>query len=175
MKNKQNRWIFGIIIGLAVILGVTGFMNRGSASEKAALNENAVFKVLVNGEEVVSRNMVEIQALGESEFQANLKTNGKEAIEYQYTGVLIKTILEDAGVDLQDAKGVVVSAVDGYAVSISMEKIMDEDNVYLAYKRDGELIGTREDGGKGPYQMIIRKDAFSQFWCKYALTADVQK
>lgn len=175
MKNKQNRWIFGIIIGLAVILGATGFMNRGSASEKAALNENAVFKVLVNGEEVVSRNMVEIQALGESEFQANLKTNGKEAIDYQYTGVLIKTILEDAGVDLQDAKGVVVSAVDGYAVSVSMEKILDEDNVYLAYKRDGEPIGTREDGGKGPYQMIIRKDAFSQYWCKYALTADVQK
>ncbi len=175
MKNKQNRWIIGIIMVLAVILGVTGFLNRGAASEKAALNENAVFKVFVNGEEILSRSMGEIQALGESDFHANLKTNGKEAVEHQYTGVLLKTILEDSGVDLQNAKGVVVSAVDGYAVSVSMEKILDEDNVYLAYKRDGEPIGTRDEGGKGPYQMIIRKDAFSQHWCKYALTADVQK
>ena len=173
--NKQNRLILGIIVILAVILGGTGFLNRGATAEKAALNENAVFKVLVNGEEIVSRNMVEIQALGEAEFEANLKTSGKDPISYEYSGVLLKTILEDAGVDLQGAKGVVVSAVDGYAVSITMDKIMEDGNIYLAYKRNGELIGTREEGGKGPYQMIISKDLFSQYWCKYALTADVQK
>lgn len=173
--NKQNRLILGIIVVLAVILGITGVLNRGAAEAKSLLNENAVFKVLVNGEEVAIRNMAEIQALGEVDFDANLKKSGKDPITYEYSGVLLKTILEDAGVDLTDAKGVVVSAVDGYAVSVTMEKILTEDNVYLAYKRNGELIGTREEGGKGPYQMIISKDLFSQFWCKYALTADVQK
>jgi hypothetical protein len=173
--NKQNKSILGIIVVLVVILGVTGYLNRGATAEKAALNENAVFKVLVNGEEIASKNMVEIQAYGEVDFEANLKTSGKDPIPYTYSGVLLKAILEDAGVDLSDAKGVVVSAVDGYAVSLTMEKIIADDNVYLAYKRDGELIGTREEGGKGPYQMIISKDAFSQYWCKYALSVDVQK
>ena len=173
--NKQNKVILGIIVILAVILGVTGFLNRGATAEKAALNDNAIFKVMINGEEVASRNMVEIQALGEVNFEANLKTSGKDPIPYVYSGVLLKTILEDAGVDLSNAKGVVVSAVDGYAVSITMEKIMSKDNVYVAYQREGDLIGTREEGGKGPYQMIVSKDAFSQYWCKYALSADVQK
>lgn len=173
--SKQNKWILGIIVMLAVILGVTGFLNRGAAAEKSSLNENAVFKVLVNGQEVASRNMVEIQDLGEVEFQANLKTSGKDPIPYTYSGVLLKSILEDAGVDLSDAKGVVVSAVDGYAVSVTMEKILADDNVYLAYKREGEWIKTREEGGKGPYQMIVSKDPFSQYWCKYALSADVLK
>jgi DMSO/TMAO reductase YedYZ molybdopterin-dependent catalytic subunit len=173
--NKQNKIILSVVVLLAVVLGITGFLNRGATQEKAELNESAIFKVLVNGEEVASRNMVEIQALGEVDFDANLKTSGKDPIPYTYSGVPLKAILEDAGVDLSDAKGVVVSAVDGYAVSVTMDKILDDDNVYLAFRREGELIGSREEGGKGPYQMIISKDPFSQFWCKYALSADVMK
>ena len=175
MKTKQNKWIVMIIMGLAVVLVITGRLNRDVAATKAKLNEEAVFIVMESGQEAASWHMGEIQAMGESDFEANLKTNGKDPIPYSYTGVLLKTIIEESGLDLSDAKGVVVTAADGYAVTVTMEKLMADDNVYLAYMREGQLIGTREEGGKGPYQMIISKDKFSQYWCKYALSVDVQK
>lgn len=175
MKTKQNKWIVMIIMALAVVLVISGRLNRDAAATKAKLNEDAVFIVMENGEEAATWHMAEIQAMGETDFDANLKTNGKDPIPYIYTGVLLKTIIEESGVDLTDAKGIVVTAADGYAVSVTMDKLMEDDNVYLAYMREGDLIGTREEGGKGPYQMIISKDQFSQFWCKYALSVDVQK
>lgn len=175
MKTKQNKWIVLIIMALAVVLVITGRLNRDVAATKAKLNEEAVFIVMEKGQEAATWHMGEIQAMGEADFEANLKTNGKDPIPYTYTGVLLKTIIEESGVDLTDAKGIVVTAADGYAVTVTMDKLMEDDNVYLAYMREDELIGTREEGGKGPYQMIIAKDQFSQYWCKYALSVDVQK
>ena len=63
--------------------------------------------------------------------------------------------------------------IDGYAAALSMDKVMDDDNVYLAYKRDGELLGTKTDGGNGPYQLIISKDKFSQYWVKFAYQGEL--
>ncbi len=111
--------------------------------------------------------------MGEVEFDANLKTSGNGPIEQKYVGVPLKTIIENAGVKLDENSVAVVSAIDGYSVALTMDKLLDEGNVYLAYICEGELIGTKAEGGKGPYQMVISKDPFSQFWCKYAYNVDV--
>jgi hypothetical protein len=86
----------------------------------------------------------------------------------------MKTILENAGLNFEGKNAAIVTAVDGYVVSVGMDKLMDDENVYLAYMREGELIGTYEEGGRGPYMMIISKDQFSQYWCKYAYSVELQ-
>ena len=173
MKNKQNVIIAIIIAVLIVIIGVTALLNKDNAASKTELNNDAVFAIVENGEEIKSYNMSEIQSLGEVEFYANLKSSGNDPIEHLYTGVPLVNILEDAGVNIEGRDAAIISAIDGYVVSVSMDKVLDEENVYLAYLRGGELIGTREDGGDGPYQLIISKDKFSQFWCKYAYSVEL--
>jgi len=173
--NKLNKYLLPIIILILVlIIGVLAIINKDTFEEKAQLNNDAIFSVMNDGVEVRSYNMDEIAALGETTFKANLKSSGNDPIEYEYSGVLLKTILEDAGVSLEGKDSAIVSAIDGYVVAIAIDKILDDDNVYLAYKRMGELIGTREEDGDGPYQMIISKDKFSQYWCKYAYSIDLQ-
>ncbi len=172
--KKGPAILIGIIALLVVIIGVTAFMNKDHVAQMKDLNNDAIFIVIEEGQEKASYDMSQIQAMGETNFDANLKTSGKDPISYTYTGVLLKTILQEAGVDLSTLEAVIVTAADGYAVSVDMEKMMADDNVYLAYMRESELIGTREEGGKGPYQMIISKDPFSQFWCKYALSVEVK-
>lgn len=176
MKKKQKQQ--GMVIGgtlfvMVIILAVTSFMSRDALVEKQQLNNDAMFSVVYQGEQLALFNMEEIQAMGEQDFKANLKTSGKEPIPYTYTGVLLKSILETAGVDIDSMDKAVIYAIDGYAVSLDIEKLMDSENIYLAYMREGELIGSREEGGKGPYQMIISKDQFSQHWCKYAFEIEV--
>ena len=174
MKNKQNFIIGMIIVVLVAVIGITAFLNRDNVADKTQLNNDEIFSVMDTDKEIKNYSMEDIQALGEVEFYANLKSSGNDPIEYLYTGVPLVRILQDAGVDLEGKRAAIVSAIDGYVVSISMDKVLDEENVYLAYMREGKLIGTREDGGDGPYQMIISKDKFSQFWCKYAYSVEME-
>lgn len=164
----QGKVITIILAFLAVVLVGLAWMNKDSLAEKKQLNNEAIFMVEVDASTIKSYNMSEIAALGEVTFEANLKSSGKDPVPHTYTGVLLKTILADAGLPLSEGGNAIVSAIDGYVVAVSNEKLMAEDNVYLAYQMDGELIASREEGGDGPYQMIISKDQFSQYWCKYA-------
>lgn len=170
----MNKKITIIVAVLAAIVGITAFLNLKSVEVKKELQENAKFILKENGKEIATLDMKEIRTLGETEFEANLKKDGKDPIPYTYTGVPLKNIFEKYGVSLEDKSAVVVAAIDGYTVAVDIDKILEDDNVYLAYMREGESIGNRENGGKGPYQMIISKDQFSQHWCKYAVEADAK-
>ncbi|MBN2286596.1 MAG: molybdopterin-dependent oxidoreductase [Tissierellales bacterium] len=173
MKNNTKILIASIVI-LLLIASVSLYLNKDNAAKNKALNDNAIFKVLENGNEIASYTMTEIQAIGEKQFIATLDTSTTEPEDYEYTGVLLKDIFIEAGISLENRQAVIVTAADGYSVAVDMSKFLEEDNVFLAYRVNGELLGTKEEGGKGPYQMIISKDPFSQFWCKFALSADIQ-
>lgn len=170
MKSK----IALAIIVLAVIVGITGFINLKSVEVKKDLEENSRFVIKEKGKEIAVLDMNEIRSLGEEEFSANLKKSGKEPIPFNYTGVLFKNILKKYNINLDNKSAIIFTAIDGYTVAVEIEKILEDDNVYLAYMREGESLGNRENGGSGPYQMIISKDPFSQYWCKFAIEADVQ-
>lgn len=172
--KKSNIVLISIVCLLVMVIGVTAYLNSENVAVKTQLNNDAIFVICEDGEELASYNMSEIQAMGEVTFKANLKSNGKDPVSYEYTGVLLKTVLENSGLSFEDKSAVVVSAIDGYVVSVSIDKVLEDDNVYLAYMQEGQLIGTREKGGKGPYQMIISKDPFSQYWCKYAYSAEIK-
>ncbi|QOR35405.1 hypothetical protein IMX26_00755 [Clostridium sp. 'deep sea'] len=173
MKKSNKLVIFAIVL-LVGVVAIMAFLNRDNAAKKQTLIDNAEFIVMENGQEVAKFTMPQISEMGETTFKANYKTNGKPPIEYEYTGVLLKTIVEKAGVSLEGKTMATVMAVDGYASVVEMKKLNQEGNVYLAYKREGKLIGTKQSGGKGPYQMIISKDQFSQHWCKYAVSVDIK-
>jgi len=162
------------IIILALIVGVTGFINLKSVEVKKDLEENSRFVIKEKGKEVATLDMKEVRSLGETEFKANLKKSGKDPVRYNYTGVPFKNILMKYNINLDDKSAIVFTAIDGYTVAVEIEKILEDDNVYLVYMRDGDTLGNKENGGNGPYQMIISKDPFSQYWCKFAIEADVQ-
>lgn len=172
--NKNKTILLSIIVGLLLIIGIFAFLNKDSVEEKKSLNNDAIFIVMEEGKEIQRFDMEKVRSIGETNFKANLKTSGKEPIEYEYTGVLLKNLFQEAGISLDGIKAVILTAADGYATSIEVKKVLENDNVYVAYMKEGEAIGTKEEGGKGPYQVIISKDQFSQHWCKYALSADAK-
>ena len=113
-------------------------------------------------------------AIREENFNATLDTSSTDPKEFEYTGVLLREIIKKVDINLENKELAAVTGADGYTVAVSIDKIMEEDNVYLSYKRQGHPLGTRDDGGSGPYQLIIRKDKFSQNWCKYAVKVDIR-
>lgn len=169
----MKKWLAAIIIVLVVAIGVTAYLNADSIAEKKELQKNSIL-IIKMGEDEVKFNMNDIKALGEEEFKANLKTNGKAPIEYNYKGVDLKKIIDKSGFDVSGKDTLITQSVDGYTIALGLDEAMKANNVYAVYEREGELLGTKEDGGKGPYMTIIREDKFSQRRCKYLTVVEIQ-
>ncbi len=173
--NKQKIIIIGILIVLITVMAVTYSLNKENLDIRVELNNDAKFIVKVNSEEIKTFTLLELKEFGSVDFEANLKTNGKEAEKHMYTGIPLKKVYDSLDINYNDFSALEVTAVDGYVVMVDIKKLIEEDNIYLTYKRDGEVIQSKKDGGKGPIQMIISKDKISQYWCKYAISADLKE
>lgn len=109
------------------------------------------------------------------EFQVILKSSGCDPVTQTYKGILLKDIILDnfSPDSLENATKVFVKSFDGYKVSLALEELLDPDNVYLCYERDGVPILSELDK-KSCYQMVIRKDKFGKNWCKYVKEVIIQ-
>lgn len=172
--NKQSKIIAVMVAVLILVIGITAYLNRGNVEEKTALNNEAIFMIKSGEETVKSYNLEDIKALGEVTFVATKDTSNSDPVEHEYIGVPLVKVFEDAGVEITEDDTIMNTAADGYVVALEASKVLDAENVYLTYRVDGKPIGTREEGGSGPYMIIVSKDQFSQYWCKYALSSEVK-
>lgn len=170
----MKKTVIIIMSVLAAIIAFTAYLNKDYASERAEVESKAGFVIKNNGTAVSTLYLNDIKSAGEESFKAILKTNGKEPEYFNYEGTQIKKLIKAAGIDLSEKSAVIVTAVDGYSIAYSIEDILSESNAYLSYARDGKLLKNREEGGKGPYQVIILSDKFSNRRCKHAVEMDVR-
>lgn len=163
-----------ILVILIVIVGITAYLNRDYVKDKEVLVENHSFVIKDGEKETAIIDLVAIEALEPVEFKANLKSSGKDPVEYTYKGVALKTVLDSVEQSLASKKQVIIRSIDGYTVALGLEEVLEDDNVYVVYEREGEPLGKKEEGGSGPYQIVLRKDPFSQRWAKFVVEVELQ-
>lgn len=117
----------------------------------------------------------EILELDQVDFTATKDTSSAGPVDNDYTGVLLRDVLEKLNMSLDGITGVMISAEDGYKVSIEADKVKQDDNIYLTFKKEGKWLENKDNGGEGPLQTIITKDQFSQYWCKYVVSVELLK
>ncbi|MEL7646909.1 MAG: molybdopterin-dependent oxidoreductase [Sedimentibacter sp.] len=100
-------------------------------------------------------------------FSAVVRSSGEKPVEAEFRGLEMTILLTSLGIDIHEASKITFSASDGYRVAMKTEEVMEPGNVYIAFERDGEAMRSKKQGGSGPYQLIIRKDPFSQRWVKH--------
>jgi len=100
-------------------------------------------------------------------FPAVVRSSGEKPVETEYKGVELKILFETLGIDVSQFSKVTFNASDGYRIILSMEEINEPSNVYLTFERDGEILKSKKEGGNGPFQLVIRRDPFSQRWIKH--------
>ncbi len=169
----MNKKILIIVVVLALVMAITAYLNRGDLALKRDMQENSIIALKVE-DTSVQMDLQKIRELQVEDFAASLKSNGQDPRQVTYTGVALKDVFVAAGLEITGKDMVIVKAVDGYTVALSVEEVLDDQNVYLVFQRDGKPLGKKEEGGSGPYQVVIRKDAFSQRWCKFVSEVGVQ-
>lgn len=165
--NKNSKILTLVILILTALTAVFAYLNAGDIDYKKALEENAQF-VVNSGETQFVVSMKDILTMGVTDFSATLDTSISSAKEVCLTGVNFQQIFDFLELDVSDATGFEVRALDGYASAVQ-----ENETGYLCIAMDGETLGTKSEGGMGPYLMVIEGLEFSQRWCKYVQEINV--
>ena len=162
-----------LLVSLLLIGCQSQPVEDGSNEDQEILYPDATFKIIDLNRDQVEVTLQELVDLGEEDFEATKDTSNSGPEDSTYTGVLLKNLLNELEIDIENFAGIVVSAEDGYKVTIEAEKVLQDDNVYLTYKKEGQWLENKENGGSGPIQLIVSNDQFSQYWCKYVTSIEL--
>jgi len=174
MKKRNIIIISSIVAVLIIVVVVTAFLNAGNMQEKKDLEEKAIMQVMSGGGLLGKIDMDLIREIGIKNFYANLDTSDSDPEEHQYSGIPVNDALKVLEINIDDYSTVTAKAIDGYNVVFDVSEIMDEDSIWIAIEKDGKPLGSKSSGGSGPYQIIIKKDAFSQRWCKFVIELELK-
>ena len=162
-----------VILSVAVLFAATvclWFINDSGINRTGG---GAVINITENGEFFAEAGMEYVKGLESETIGATIRSSGNKPVDVEYKGVPLKLFLECLGINLDGRENVIVKGVDGYMALLSMEELEQKD-IYIAYEMDGKALKPREQGGYGPFQLVIPGDPFSQRWCKYVCEVEVK-
>ena len=170
----MNRMVLIVLITLIVLVGIFVFLNTEDAEERLLSQREAKIFLVADGERQATVDFETMLKLEQHRFTATLRTSGGVVRDHQYRGIQLKDLLESYYADPTNWEQVITRAADGYTVAVAMSEVMVKDKVYIVYEIDGDHMASREDGGSGPFQLIIRGDQFGQRWNKYLMEIEVR-
>lgn len=170
MKKKQWIPVAGVLLVLAAAIGVLARLNAPGPDADAG--SIAVFR---DGESVRTYTMEEIKALPSITVHKEIVSSSHDNDEGDFTGVPLRALLDGADPALlEEGVSVAVKAADGYVSAYAAEEVAESDNILLAYAKDGTGLGTLEDGGTGPFRIVIQEDEFGNRSTKYVYQIEVR-
>jgi hypothetical protein len=164
--KKQTVIVIVCLAVLAAAVGILLYLSRDTISDGRTAQEEKSITFTENGEEVSVLYWEDITALESETFEAVLRSSSARPRTVTYEGVEIHTLMAAAGIDIS-GKSLEFIGADAYAASVTVDEATEEGEIYVVYSADGQQLGSREEGGDGPYQLVIVNDHFSQRWCKY--------
>ncbi len=160
--TKQVKIAIAIIVALAIATVALYFLNRPSVTA-----QDSSFNIEANNE-IYEIDIALLEEIGIIDIAANYNTSNTDGDETRnFEGVPLVHILEHLKIDMTNCTGVVFTANDSYSTGISIDEALDPEICFIATGEDGEQLQGRENGGSGPFMMVLPNDQFSQRWCKY--------
>lgn len=170
MKKRVTIVVLLIII-LTIIIFISLNINRTYVEkQKEILSKAEIILKYDDKKKVLTKDNIMFYS---EDFEAVLDTSTSEPITHIYTGVQLKDLLKENTIDFKD-KVIIIRAVDGYSVAYSSEEISMDKNVYITFMEDGKYLGSRDSGGRGPYESIVVSDIFSNRRCKWITEIEVK-
>jgi len=172
--KRVNLIVYLVLCVLFVILIILVLLNRGDVELRRALAENREFQIRVEGEVISTIGLQFLLDMEPQEFTASYATSISAPRDVTMRGVELRLLLDALEIDLSNVNHFVVSGLDSYYTPLSIDEVLIDENVYICYSMDGEMMKSQSEGGVGPYMLVIRSDRFAQRWCKYIEAVDVR-
>ncbi len=170
--NKTSKAAIFILILLVVVFLAALSMNKSEIESRRILLESSTIEVISEDQSDMVGLEV-IQSLGLEEFEAVLDTSSTDASLYKYSGVQLVKLLASLGYEIDGKDMIIATGADGFSVAYSGEEVLEDGNIYIAVMEEGKYLGGIEDGGSGPYEIIVINDSFSNRRCKWITGIEV--
>ncbi len=149
-----------LITGMLVLIAVTAIV-----AAVHIRNQDAVAcMVIVQGDQQID---LSFEDLDKGTFSGELTDGKGDVTHHQYTGILLRELLEQKGIDLARISCITVTSADHYSVEFTAEEVLQADKVYVAITADGEKIEGIDPGTDG-VQLIVFGDANSRRCVRFA-------
>ena len=154
--TKTTAIVFILLVAVAVLLY---FFTRPTDVQEGALH------IRGNVNNPLNLTISEIEALSSLDIQVTLDSavHVEDEGTFTYTGVTVASLLELAEVS-EDSSSVLIQSIDSYAITLSVDEIMENSKIMLVYQKDGQALVSYAEGGNGPLRLIIGTDQFAQRW-----------
>ena len=174
MEEKKRTGRRGALIVIAVLLVLAGAIAVLAAINRPKDLPERGSLAIVAGENRAELTLDEIKALPYIEAQKEIVSSSFANDEGLFRGVPLRALLESAGADISAAKQVVVRSEDGFVAAFPADEVAEEDDIILAYSKNGEGLGSLSDGGTGPLRIIVISDEFGNRCAKYVSEIEVK-
>lgn len=171
MKNKKLVVVIAVLVSFTLILGYLNMKDVDTTANKAGTI------TFVSGENTIKLSFDEITALEHHEFRAVEDTSSSGPASRKYKGVLLKDVMNKASIKnetIEASSKIIIKGLDGYVIALAPDEVLSDSSVYLAFEKNGKLLGNMKNGGSGPFQLIAISDSFSQRWCKYVTEVSME-
>jgi len=171
MKNKKLIIVIAFLAALIFILSYLNMRDMDTTANKAGSIS------FISGESVMELSFDEITALEHHEFKATEDTSSSGPTSRKFKGVLLKDVLNRASINdeaIAAATKIIIKGLDGYVIAMSTDEVLSDKSIFLAFEKNGKLLGNMKNGGSGPFQLIAVSDSFSQRWCKYVFEVSLE-
>ncbi len=165
INNKLVYWFIGLLLVLA---GVLACLYTPNSRESVSLT------IISEGQPVKTLTMEQIKEMPVVEKQVTIRSSSEGTQTHVFTGTPVREIL--TGLDnvvLTDSSKFTASGLDSYTVIFDSEEIVSNDHVLLVYAQDGKALGSKSEGGTGPFRVIILGDQFGLRAVKYVTELEV--
>lgn len=165
MKNSTKIALVALVILVVAVIPLYYF-TRPDATQPAGTMQ-------IRGSVSNPANLTYTQLSSYPVISMQVTINGHQGGNgnYTYTGVALKELLTQAGAS-GNATSVYIQASDGYGTTLTMEEAT-QANVFIAYQKEGATMSPLNEGGEGPYRLIIANDEFSQRWTRGVVAIEV--
>ncbi len=170
----MNRGVMVALLALVVIVGVFAYLNAADGDDRRASQREAEIYINMDEERAATVDLPLMLDLKQHEFTETLRSSEGAPRDHTYRGVRLMDLFRHFDLDLEDTEQIVTRAADGYTVALTVEEVREEDNVYVVHELDGEPLSPKEEGGSGPFMVVIRQDEFGQRWNKYLMEIDLR-
>ena len=171
ISTKTNKGTLAIIVVLCILIPaviILAILHRGTMEERLELQAVGEF-MITSSEETVSVSLADLLDIGAVEVTSSPRGERRD-----FTGVPLVRVFDRFGVDYSEARTVVFTSLDGFVTALTIAEVLDEENTFIVFEEDGEPLGTREEGGRGPYMVVVALDPFPNRWARYLMEVTLQ-
>jgi len=166
--SKGTIAMIAVMAVLVVIVAITAVINRENIEERMELQVAGEFLV-TSGDETHSVSMSVLMSLDPVEVSSSPRGELRT-----FTGVPLVAILNHLDIDYYDARTVIFTSLDGFTTALTIEEATDSTNTFIAFEENNQPLGTREEGGLGPYMVVVALDPFPNRWARYLMEVTLQ-